>query len=126
MITLSVGSHSALLSVMSIVTRAWSEMNSCTLQLSRLSSEFPSLYTRSRMWLHLWVGDVTCYVRPNACMVSLNIYELALVRSSTCIFWSSSITMLLYLAILPTRRAVISSTTLHWLCHCLVVGDIFP
>ena len=115
LIIFSVGSHGALLRVVSVVTRAWSEMNSCTLQLWRLSSELTSLYTRSRMWPHLWVGDVTCYLKPNACMVSLNMYELALVRSSTCIFRSLSITMLLHLPVLPSRSSVIVYIQL---CEC--------
>ena len=61
------------------------------------------------MWLHLWVGGVTCCLKPNACMVSFNTYESALIRSSTCIFRSPSITMLLYLPILPARSSVTSS-----------------
>ena len=103
------GSHGALLSVVLIVTRAWSEINSCTVQLWRLSSEFILLNIRSRMWPHLWVGDVTCCLKPKACMVSLNTYELELVRSSVWIFRFHSITMLLYFAILSARNSVISS-----------------
>ena len=75
----------------------------------RLSSEFTSPYTRSRTWLYLWVGDVTCCLRPNACLVSLKMCEYALVGSSTCMFRSPSITMLFYLPILSTRRYVMSS-----------------
>ena len=61
------------------------------------------------MWPYLWVGEVTCCLRPNACMVSLKMCESALERSSTCMFRSPSITVLLYLPILSTRRSVMSS-----------------
>ena len=82
---------------------------SCTLQLRRVSSEFTSLYTRSRMWPYLWVGEVTCCLRPNVCMVSLKMCESALEGSSMCMFWSPSITVLLYLPMLSARRFVMSS-----------------
>ena len=57
---------------------------------------------------HLWVGDVTCCLKPKARMVWLNMCESVLDRSLMWMFRSPSTTILLYFVILFARSSVIS------------------